>query len=227
MKALIVDDDLALADVVAFTLGRAGFETILAHDGQAALERWRAEAPDVIILDLNLPKLDGFAVCRRIRAEDDTPIVMLTVRNEDDDVVHGLNLGADDYVVKPFSPRQVVARVEAVLRRSGAPLVAPGPIAVNDLVLNVARLELCRGEKVLATLTRLEARLLEILMSNCGQVLTTERLIEYVWGASGGDRSMLKQLVYRLRRKVERDPSQPQYLETVPGVGYSFVCDRS
>ncbi|MCA9959580.1 MAG: response regulator transcription factor [Anaerolineales bacterium] len=226
MKALIVDDDLALADVIAFTLGRAGFETILAHDGQAALERWRAEAPDVIILDLNLPKLDGFAVCRRIRAEDDTPIVMLTVRNEDDDVVQGLTLGADDYVVKPFSPRQVVARVEAVLRRSGTPPSTPDPIVAGDLVLEMSRLELCRGEKVLTTLTRLEARLLEILMSNCGQVLTTERLIEYVWGVSGGDRSMLKQLVYRLRHKVERDPTQPQYLETVPGVGYSFVWDR-
>lgn len=225
MKALIVDDDLALADVVAFTLGRAGFETILAHDGQVALERWRSETPDVIILDLNLPKLDGFAVCRQIRAEDDTPIVMLTVRNEDDDVVQGLNLGADDYVVKPFSPRQVVARVEAVLRRSGAPPVAHGPVVVDDLVLNVPRLELSRDGKMITMLTRLEARLLEILMSNCGQVLTTERLIEYVWGTSGGDRSMLKQLVYRLRRKVERDPSQPQYLETVPGVGYTFVCD--
>ncbi|MCA9974554.1 MAG: response regulator transcription factor [Anaerolineales bacterium] len=226
MKALIVDDDLALADVIAFTLGRAGFETILAHDGQAALERWRAEAPDVIILDLNLPKLDGFAVCRRIRAEDDTPIVMLTVRNEDDDVVQGLTLGADDYVVKPFSPRQVVARVEAVLRRSSTPPSTPDPIVAGDLILEMSRLELCRGEKVLTTLTRLEARLLEILMSNCGQVLTTERLIEYVWGVSGGDRSMLKQLVYRLRHKVERDPTQPQYLETVPGVGYSFVWDR-
>lgn len=226
MKALIVDDDLALADVVAFTLGRAGFETILAHDGQTALERWRAETPDVIILDLNLPKLDGFAVCRRIRAEDDTPIVMLTVRNEDDDVVQGLNLGADDYVVKPFSPRQVVARVEAVLRRAGAPPVTPGPVTVGDLVLNVPRLELSRGNKALASLTRLEARLLEILMINCGQVLPTERLIEYIWGTSGGDRSMLKQLVYRLRRKIEKDPSQPQYLETVPGVGYCFICDE-
>ncbi|MEZ4644918.1 MAG: response regulator transcription factor [Chloroflexota bacterium] len=186
MKALIVDDDLALADVIAFTLGRAGFETILAHDGQAALEHWRAEAPDVIILDLNLPKLDGFAVCRRIRAEDDTPIVMLTVRSEDDDVVQGLTLGADDYVVKPFSPRQVVARVEAVLRRSGTPPSTPDPIVAGDLVLEMSRLELRRGEKVLTTLTRLEARLLEILMSNCGQVLTTERLIEYVWGVSGG-----------------------------------------
>lgn len=225
MKALIVDDDLALADVVAFTLRRAGFETILAHDGQTALERWRAETPDVIILDLNLPKLDGFAVCRRIRAEDDTPIVMLTVRDEDDDVVQGLNLGADDYVIKPFSPRQVVARVEAVLRRAGAPPVTPDPVTVGDLVLNVPRLELNRGNKVLASLTRLEARLLEILMINCGQVLPTERLIEYIWGTSGGDRSMLKQLVYRLRRKIEKDPAQPQHLETVPGVGYCFICD--
>ncbi|MCA9973184.1 MAG: response regulator transcription factor [Anaerolineales bacterium] len=224
MKALIVDDDLPLADVLAFTLGRAGFETILAHDGRAALERWQADVPDVIILDLNLPRLDGFAVCRQIRAHDDTPIIMLTVRDEDDDVVAGLRIGADDYVVKPFSPRQVLARVEAVLRRVGAPPLTPGPIAVGSLQLDTTRLALQRGAATIATLTRLEARLLEILMRNCGQVLPAERLIEYVWGVAGGDRAMLKQLVYRLRRKLEAGAAHSLQLETIPGIGYCLSC---
>lgn len=222
MKALIVDDDLALADVIAFTLTRAGFETILAHDGLTALERWQSENPDVIILDLNLPRLDGFAVCRQIRAKDDTPIIMLTVRDDEDDIVAGLKLGADDYVVKPFSPRQVVARVEAVLRRAGAPPVTPEPIAVGGLVLDMLRLELRQGSKVVANLTRLEARLLEILMRNRGQVLPADHLIEYVWGTAGGDRAMLKQLVYRLRRKTSDKSNLPDFLETIPGVGYAF-----
>lgn len=119
MKALIVDDDRVLADVVAFTLRREGFEIVLAYDGQAALQRWSSEKPDLIVLDVNLPKLDGFAVCRRIREQSDTPIILLTVRGEEDDVVRGLELGADDYITKPFSPRQLVARTQAVMRRAG------------------------------------------------------------------------------------------------------------
>lgn len=226
MKALIVDDDLALADVVAFTLGRAGFETILAYDGRAALERWRADNPDIIILDLNLPKLDGFSVCRQIRAQDDAPIIMLTVRDDDDDVVAGLKLGADDYVVKPFSPQQLLARVEAVLRRAGAPPTTAGPIVAGDVQLDVSRLELRQGKQTIALLTRLEARLMEILMLNCEQVLPTERLVEYVWGASGGDRVMLKQLVYRLRRKMDAKAKNALFLETAPGVGYALHCRK-
>ncbi len=119
MKALIVDDDLVLADVLSFTLRRAGFQVFAVHDGQAALDAWRSEAPDLIILDLNLPKLDGLEVCQRIREQDNVPIIILSVRGEDDDVVRGLELGADDYVPKPFSPRQLVARAQAVLRRAG------------------------------------------------------------------------------------------------------------
>ncbi len=128
MKALVVDDDLALADVVAFTLRRAGFEVITAHDGLTAIDRWQAESPDLILLDLNLPRLDGLNVCQRVRAQDNTPIIILSVRGEEDDIVRGLQLGADDYIVKPFSPRQMVARVEAVLRRSGNVPVTPSGI---------------------------------------------------------------------------------------------------
>lgn len=222
MKALIVDDDLPLADVLAFTLRRAGFETVLAHDGVAALEKWQQERPDVIILDLNLPRLDGFAVCRQIRAHDDTPIIMLTVRDDEDDIVAGLKLGADDYVLKPFSPRQVLARVEAVLRRAGAPPITPEPICAAGLTLDMQRLELRRAPGQSVNLTRLEARLLEILMRNAGQVISAEALIEHVWGAEGGDRAMLKQLVYRLRRKADAVLNLSAHLGTIAGVGYTF-----
>ena len=164
MKALIVDDDLALADVISFTLRHAGFEVVLAHDGQAALDRWEKEAPDLVILDLNLPKLDGLTVCRRIRAHSDTPILILSVRDDEEDIVTGLQLGADDYIVKPFSPRQLVARVEAVLRRSSAPSTPSGPIIVGKMTLDPSRNELRWGEQPGMHLTRLESRLLEILM---------------------------------------------------------------
>ena len=227
MKALVVDDDLVLADVVSFTLRRAGFEIIMAHDGLSALERWQAEAPDLIILDLNLPKLDGLAVCQQIRAQADTPIIILSVRGEEDDVVRGLELGADDYIVKPFSPRQLVARAQALLRRAGAPPASPDPLFVGGLTLDLSRNEVLCNDQPLANLTRLECRLLEVLMRNSGQVLPTDTLIDQVWGPEGGDRVMLKQLIYRLRRKIEPDPSEPVYLETVSGIGYTFVTHDS
>jgi DNA-binding response OmpR family regulator len=226
MKMLIVDDDLVLADVVAFTLRRAGFEIIMAHDGQSALDLWQAESPDLIILDLNLPKLDGLTVCQRIRDQSDTPIIILSVRDEEDDVVRGLELGADDYIVKPFSPRQLVARAQALLRRAGAPpaSTSSSPLNAGDLTLDVSRCEVNRrGQPTSAHLTRLECRLLEILMLNSNQVLPADTLIDYVWGPEGGDRGMLKQLIYRLRRKIEPDPSNPSYLETVPGIGYTLA----
>lgn len=223
MKVLVVEDDLALADVLAFTLRRAGFETMMAHDGLEGLDRWQAESPDLIILDLNLPRLDGMAVCRRISADGGTPIVILTVRSDDDDVVLGLEQGADDYVVKPFSPRQLVARIEAVLRRATSQAITPGPIKADAFILDPTSHKLWLNGDPVASLTPLENRLLEVLIRNSGQVVPTDSLIDYVWGPTGGDRVMLKQLVYRLRRKIEVDASHPNYLVTVPGVGYTFV----
>lgn len=223
MKVLVIEDDLALADVLAFTLRRAGFETLMAHDGLEGLERWQAESPDLIILDLNLPKMDGMAVCRRIGTDGDTPIVILSVRSDDDDVVLGLKLGADDYVVKPFSPRQLVARIEAVLRRATSQTITPGPIEAGDFTLDPLNHKLWRNSELVASLTPLETRLLEVLILNSGQVVPSDSLIDYVWGSAGGDRIMLKQLVYRLRRKIDAEPSVPSHLETITGVGYSFV----
>jgi len=222
MKALVVDDDLALADVLSFTMRRAGFEVIMAHDGCSALERWENETPDLIILDLNLPKLDGLTVCQRIRAQSNTPIIILSVRDEEEDVVSGLKLGADDYIIKPFSPRQLVARAQAVLRRSSNSHAPQTSLSAGDLTLDLPRREVHWGEQLVAQLTNLENRLLEYLMLNSGQVVLADVLIDYVWGPAGGDRMMLKQLVYRLRRKLEQDPSNPRLLETVSGVGYSF-----
>jgi DNA-binding response OmpR family regulator len=222
MKVLVVDDDLALADVVTFTMRRAGYEVITAHDGEAALEAWERDTPDLILLDLNLPRLDGLAVCRRIRSSGATPLIILSVRGEEDDVVKGLELGADDYIVKPFSPRQLVARAEAVLRRAKSSRVPRGAIKAGDLELDPARMLALRQGEPLPQLTRLETRLLETLMLNAGQVVPTDSLIDAVWGASKADRIMLKQLVYRLRRKIEPSPSDPGVLVTVPGLGYTF-----
>jgi DNA-binding response OmpR family regulator len=222
MKVLVVDDDRVLADLVAFTLRQQGFQVILAYDGQTAIEKWQAVQPDLIVLDLNLPKIDGFTVCRRIRAEADTPIIMLTVRGEEDDIVHGLELGADDYIPKPFSPRQLIARVTAVLRRAGKTQV-PAIHRVGELTFDADRRELRIGQDRIIFLTPLESRLLRYLMINAGHVLTSDAIIANVWGPEGADQDMLRQLVRRLRLKIEPDPAQPTYIENVPGFGYGLV----
>jgi len=229
MKALIVDDDRVLADVLAFTLRREGFQVILAHDGQMALQRWTEDRPDLIVLDVNLPRLDGFQVCRRIREQDDVPILLLTVRGEEDDIVHGLELGADDYVTKPFSPRQLVARAHALLRRAGK-AATPPLRRVGALTLDPSRRELRLGSGEAVTLTPLESRLLDYLMLNAGHILTAEAIIAHVWGAEGGDRDMLRQLVRRLRAKIaqagDAGAAEWKYIETVPGLGYGLVVNR-
>lgn len=227
MKVLVVDDDRVLADVITFTLRREGYVVIQAHDGAAGLERWADEQPDLIILDVNMPKVSGFEVCRRIRKQANTPILMLTVRGDEDDIVGGLELGADDYIVKPFSPRQLVARVNAILRRSGGkPL--PAELQVGHLKLVPGKRELIIGSgKEPVSLTPLENKLLECLMVNAGQVLTFDKIIDYVWGPAAADRDMLRQLVRRLRTKIEPEPSEPIYIKTVPGLGYGLIGKRN
>ena len=222
MKALVAEDDRVLADLIAFTLRREGFQVILAYDGESALQQWRDSRPDIIVLDLNLPKVDGFTVCSRIRSEDDTPIIMLTVRSEEDDIVRGLGVGADDYVLKPFSPRQLVARIHSVLRRAGKSS-APAVYRAGELTLDSNRRELHIGQNKTIRLTSLENRLLRCLMMNTGHILTHEAIMGQVWGPEGGDRDMLRQLVRRLRRKIELDPAQPAYIENVPGRGYGLI----
>ena len=224
MKALIVDDDRVLADVVAFALRREGFAVVQAFDGPSALACWAEEKPDLIVLDVNLPKMDGFTVCQRIRREADTPIIMLTVRGEDADVVHGLELGADDYITKPFSPGQLVARARAVLRRTGMPPI-PSPRQVGDLMLASSRREVRIGRGDPVSLTPLEGRLMDCLMVNVGQILTYDMIIDHVWGPRGGDRDMLRQIIRRLRGKIETDPNRSVYIKTIPGLGYGLMVE--
>ena len=223
MKILVVDDDRVLADVITFMLRKEGFSVIQAHDGAAALEHWENEKPDLIVLDVNLPKINGFEVCRRIRAQSTTPILMLTVRGEEDDIVSGLEIGADDYIVKPFSPRQLAARVKAILRRAGGQPI-PQELEIGSLKLISGKRQLIIGpEDMQVSLTPLENKLLECLMVNSGQVLTFDIIIDYVWGPSAADRDMLRQLVRRLRAKIEPEPSTPSYIQTVPGLGYGLL----
>ncbi len=223
MKALVVDDDLVLADVVAFTLRRAGFEVLLAHDGPTALERFRQNAPNVVILDLELPGMDGMDVCRKIRAHSTTPIIMVTVRDTDEDVIRGLGVGADDYINKPFSPAQLVARVQAVLRRSGG-VSMPKRLEFAGIVLNPERRMIEYPDQNPIVLTQLEYRLMETLVLNSEHVLPIDTLIDRVWGAESGDRVMLKQLIYRLRHKIESEITKKLvYIESVPGIGYSLM----
>jgi DNA-binding response OmpR family regulator len=215
-KILIVDDDLALADVLAFTMRRAGFDILLAHNGRDALECFRRECPDLLVLDWVLPYLDGLEVCRRLRSESNVPVLMLTVRHSDDDVVAALEAGADEYITKPFSPRQLVARVRALLRRSigeSSDILRSGPLS-----LNVERHELFWEGQPPIRLTRLETRLLQALLQNPGSVLSTESLILRVWGPEAATSEMLKQLVYRLRSKL--GPCSPPLIETSPNAGY-------
>ena len=222
MKILVVDDDRVLADVITFMLHKEGYEVIQAYDGAAGLERWEKDDPDLLILDVNMPKMDGFEVCRRIRSQSDTPVLMLTVKGEEDDILSGFEIGVDDYIVKPFSPSQLVARVKAILRRSRGKLTPP-EIEVGNLKLHPRKRQVWVGEEQEPIpLTHLENRLLEYLMINAGQVLTIDMIIDNVWGPSGADRDMLRQLVHRLRSKIENDAANPVYVRTVPGLGYGI-----
>lgn len=223
MKALVVDDDLVLADVVSFTLRRAGFDVLLAHDGRTALDRFASEQPDLVILDVQIPEIDGLTVCRTIRENSATPIIMLTVRDTDHDIVEGLGLGADDYMTKPFSHTELVARVQSVMRRAGMPQ-PPRQLAFAGFSLDAERHTLESGERPPVQLTALEVKLLEALMANSGRVLPAQTLIDRIYGVNGGDKAMLKQLVYRLRRKIEPEEGDaPVMIEAVPGVGYALV----
>ena len=219
MKILTVDDDADLLALVAFALTQAGYAVVKAADVPDALRVFDAEAPDLVILDINLPSGSGFDVCRAIRERSRTPVMMLTVRGEETDLVRALDLGADDYLTKPFSPRTLLARVKALLRRAG--MEAGGPMTAGPLSLDLEGLSLRIGAASPLRLTKLEARLLQILMANAGHVVGTERLLVHVWGRRGsGDRQLLKQLVHRLRHKLEPDPAHPRWLTTEAGAGY-------
>ena len=226
MKILIVDDDVDLLALVGFALTQAGFTTVKAADAPAGVRIFTAESPDLAILDINLPGGSGFDVCEAIRKQSRIPIMMLTARGEEEDLVKALDLGADDYLTKPFSPRTLLARVRALLRRAG--LEAGGAMTAGGLSLDLEAHSLRVGDSASVKLTKLETRLLQILMANAGHVVGTERLLTHVWGHRGsGDRQLLKQLVHRLRQKIEEDPAVPRYLQTDAGAGYRLQAEAA
>jgi DNA-binding response OmpR family regulator len=219
MKILVVDDDPDLLSLVGFALAQSGFVVVKAADVPTALKVFAAESPDLAILDINLPGGSGFDICAAIRRQSRIPVMMLTARGEEEDLVRALDLGADDYLTKPFSPRTLLARVRALLRRAG--LEGGDALAVGRLRLDLEALVLHVGDAPPVKLTKLETRLLQILLANAGHVVGTERLLTHVWGHRGsGDRQLLKQLVHRLRHKIESDPAEPQVLKTEAGAGY-------
>jgi DNA-binding response OmpR family regulator len=225
-EILLVDDDPTILDVVTRYLEDAGYRVATATDGQAALTAAIAAPPDLVILDIMLPKVDGLEVCRRLRALAPVPVIMLTARGDEADRIIGLELGADDYVAKPFSPRELVSRVRAVLRRAAGPLAAPlsgAPEVLSDGDLRVdvlAREASLGGEHV--RLTARELELLVFMMRHPRRAFRRESLLEHVWGTRYGDTSTITVHIRRLREKIEVDPSDPQRIVTVWGVGYRW-----
>jgi len=222
-KILVIDDEPNIREVVGLYLRRDGHTVVSAADGEEALKLYRQTKPDLVVLDLMLPKVSGIEVCRRIQAERRVPLIMLTARGEEEDRIVGLGLGADDYVTKPFSPRELAARVEAVLRRTGEAAPEDGKVLVFDeLRIDEGTREVSvRGEPV--TLTAREFDLLCHLASHPRQVFTRDQLMETVWGhVFSADTSTVTVHVRRLREKLEDDPAHPRYLQTVWSVGYKF-----
>lgn len=219
MKILVVDDDPDMLAVTSFALQQAGYLVVKAHSYGTALGTFRAERPDCAVLDINLPGGSGFELCAALRKESNLPILMLTVRGDETDLVRALDLGADDYLTKPFSPRTLIARTRALLRRARPEDARP--TQAGELELNIEALSLRIGAEREVKLTPLEARLLHLLIAHAGQPVATDRILIHVWGhRGGGDRQLLKQLVHRFRQKIGDDPEQPRWLETVPNVGY-------
>ena len=232
-RILIVDDEIPIADILKINLEKEGYTTLVAHDGQTALDLALSENPDAILLDVMLPKMDGFEVCRKIRENKmSTPILMLTARDEEVDKVLGLELGADDYITKPFSVRELMARVKANLRRTAnenteaAPSGDANTINAGRIILNLDRYEVRRDDEIV-DLTLREFELLKFLALQPDKVFTREMLLEKVWGYEYyGDVRTVDVTIRRLREKIEDDPSMPNFVLTKRGVGYCFNKDN-
>jgi two-component system response regulator ResD len=222
-RILVVDDEAIVTEVVERYLVREGYGVNTVRDGAAALEAIAHETVDLVVLDLMLPRLDGLEVCRRIRGESRVPIIMLTAKNEESDKILGLGIGADDYIVKPFSPRELVARIQAVLRRAGSTPAEPGDLVRHgSLKVNPRSRSVENGGRAI-DLTAKEFDLLYFLARNPGQVFSREQLLDQVWDYHfAGDVSTVTVNVRRIREKVETDPNRPRYIKTVWGVGYKF-----
>ncbi|GEC03778.1 DNA-binding response regulator [Streptomyces spinoverrucosus] len=220
-RVLVVDDDPTVAEVVSGYLDRAGYVVDRAGDGPDALARAAAHWPDLVVLDLMLPGMDGLEVCRRMRVRGPVPVIMLTARGDEDDRILGLEVGADDYVTKPFSPRELVLRVESVLRRTRPAPHSTGTLSAAGLTVDPAARRAAKNGAELA-LTIREFDLLAFLLRHPGQAFSREELMREVWGWDFGDLSTVTVHVRRLRGKVEDDPARPRFIQTVWGVGYRF-----
>ena len=227
-RILVVDDESSLVALLGRSLEAEGYEIISTQDGADAVQAIKSQHPALVILDINLPNLNGFEVCRQVREVSQIPIIVLSARGSDEDKVYAFKLGTADYVTKPFNLRELSARVRAVLRRS-APVTTEGSkdvLRCADLEIDLsARRVLCRSKEVVAT--PIEFDLLRILVLNAGKVLTHQMLLSQVWGAEYGDeREYLRVHLSHLRRKIESDPAHPQYIQTVPRIGYRFAAQE-
>ena len=228
-KILVVDDEASIVTMLAYNLKKEGYDVVTAEDGEVALEKFESEKPDLLLLDIMMPKMDGYEVCRKIREKSNVPIIMLTARADEVDKVVGLEMGADDYVTKPFGNRELIARVKANLRRSDiAPVTNNEKDGNNqvygDLNIDFDRYEVTkRGEVINLTLREFE--LLTFLATQTPTIFTIENLLEKVWGYEYfGDVRAVDVTIRRLREKIEDDPSKPKYIVTKRGVGYYFNC---
>ena len=228
-KILVVDDEASIVTMLAYNLKKEGYDVVTAEDGEVALEKFESENPDLLLLDIMMPKMDGYEVCRKIREKSSVPIIMLTARADEVDKVVGLEMGADDYVTKPFGNRELIARVKANLRRSDiAPVTNNEKDGNNqvygDLNIDFDRYEVTkRGEVINLTLREFE--LLTFLATQTPTIFTRENLLEKVWGYEYfGDVRAVDVTIRRLREKIEDDPSKPKYIVTKRGVGYYFNC---
>ncbi len=228
-KILIVDDDPPLLQLIEHTLQREGYRTVTASNGTEGLARFYEERPDLIVLDLMMPNLSGWRVCEQVRAESTVPIIILTAKSDPEDVIRGLQMGADDYVKKPFHPAELLARVQAVLRRAHLAKDAPAPRQLvfdgRRLVIDLEKRRVLVDNQEIA-LTSREYDLLAFLARHAGMILTTEKIFNNVWSySSDADIDNVKWYIWRLRKKIERDSRQPRIIQTERGIGYRFVAE--
>ena len=221
-KILVVDDEKKIVDIVKAYLEKEGYQVVVAYDGVSAIDMAKSQSPDLIVLDLMLPEISGWDVCRQLRKNSDTPIIMLTARDEVPDRIVGLELGADDYITKPFSPNELVSRVRAVLRRSEGKAMPKTILTAADLTIDVEKRQVYRDNEAIE-LTPMEFDLLKVMAENPGRVYSRMQLLDMVQGeAYEGYERTIDSHIKNLRKKIEPDPNTPRHITTVYGVGYKL-----